>query len=115
MERSEILERLPDRRLLIGGARREGAAGALPVEDPARGEIVAEVSRAGPVDVESAVAAARQALQSGDWPDLDPRDRGHLLTRLAGLVKEDADILAGLEAAKPDQASLGGRRCLKRR
>jgi aldehyde dehydrogenase (NAD+) len=97
MERSEILEKLPDPRLLIGGERLESGAGVLRVEDPARGEIVTEVSMAGSAEVDAAVQAAHQALRAGEWPALDARDRGHLLTRLAGLLKEDADHLAGLE------------------
>lgn len=96
--RDEVLSGLPDGRLLIGGERVGGMAGdRMSVTDPARGEAVAEVCAAREEDVARAVDAARAAFDSGPWPGLDARDRGHLLRRLASRVKACAEELAGLE------------------
>ena len=104
MERKEILECLPDPRLLIGGERVQAAGGGdLDVEDPARAESIATVAAGGAEDIRAAVDAAGRAA-GGPWRDLDPRDRGLLLHRLASLVKRHAEALAALttlEVGKP--------------
>lgn len=55
-------------------------------------------------DADDAVAAARQAFDSGPWPRLHPRERGEILQRFAALVEEHRDelaLLVALEMGKP--------------
>src|ERR1700694_4529817 len=67
----------------------------LRVINPATAEPVAELEQAGVEDTDRAVAAARAAFPA--WRAVNPRDRGHLLRRLAVLVKEHGEELARLE------------------
>lgn len=48
-------------------------------------------------DVDTAVAAARKALE-GVWAETPPSDRGRMLTKLADLLEENIDTLAAIEA-----------------
>jgi aldehyde dehydrogenase (NAD+) len=65
--------------------------------DPATEEVITQVAEGDAADVDLAVKAARKAFESGDWPKMDARDRGRLLSKLADLIEQDADELAGLE------------------
>lgn len=84
--------------LLIDGEWCDAADGAtFETRHPATEEKIADVSRAGPADVDRAVKAARRAFEEGDWRQMDARDRGRLLSRLADLIEQNADELAALE------------------
>ncbi|MBN6039876.1 aldehyde dehydrogenase family protein [Amycolatopsis sp. 195334CR] len=65
--------------------------------DPSTGERITEVAHAGAADVDSAVRAARLALE-GPWGALPAIERGRLLGRLADLVEANAGELAELES-----------------
>lgn len=67
----------------------------LVVLNPATGQRLAELDRAGPEEVERAVAAARAALPA--WRRLAPADRARLLRRLAQAVETHGEELALLE------------------
>ena len=54
--------------------------------NPATGETIAEVAEAGTEDLDRAVAAARQAFESGPWAAMKPRQRGRILMRAADLL-----------------------------
>lgn len=89
----------PVTELLIDGKPVLAADGAtFTVLDPAHGTPVAEVAKAGPADVDRAVAAARGALESADWARLRPADRGRLLFRIASEIRVRAEALARLES-----------------
>jgi aldehyde dehydrogenase (NAD+) len=66
--------------------------------NPATGEAIATVAEGKAADVDRAVKAARRALESGPWPDMDAADRGRLLYELADLVEKNSDELAALES-----------------
>ncbi|NEW26595.1 aldehyde dehydrogenase family protein [Nocardia cyriacigeorgica] len=85
-------------KMLIGGEWVQAVSGrTLAVEDPATGEVVAQVPAGDREDVDRAVAAARAALR-GPWHLITPQERGTLLWRLADLVEANAQQLAELEA-----------------
>jgi betaine-aldehyde dehydrogenase len=67
------------------------------LEDPATGEIVDEVVRATPRDVDRAVAAARRAMKSGPWSESTTADRSGWLLRLADLLEARRDEVTRLE------------------
>src|SRR4051794_36594287 len=86
--------------LLIGGERVAAADGrTFETVDPATGDPVAEVSYAGPADVERAVRAARTAFEvDGPWRTMPAAGRERLINVLADLIEANADELAELEA-----------------
>jgi betaine-aldehyde dehydrogenase len=70
----------------------------FPVLDPSLEDVIAEVPDADEKDVDRAVGAARRAFDSGPWPQTTPQDRGRILFRLAGKLRENANLMAELEA-----------------
>jgi aldehyde dehydrogenase (NAD+) len=64
---------------------------------PATEEVLADVSDAGQVDVDRAVAAARRAYNKV-WSKMPPRERGKYLYRIARILQERARELAVLES-----------------
>jgi aldehyde dehydrogenase (NAD+) len=101
------------KRLLIGGAWVEAASGeTFSTLNPATGETIAELARAAPVDVDRAVAAARDAF-GGEWSRFSPADRQRVLLRLADLVESRYDelfLLDTLEMGVPFGRAERGRR-----
>lgn len=87
----------------IDGQRREALTGVRDVvRDPSTGEVVAEITLAGPEDVDAAVAAARAAFPG--WSGATPGERSAALHALAGLLEAEAEDLAQTEsrqAGKP--------------
>jgi phenylacetaldehyde dehydrogenase len=68
------------------------------VREPSSDAILAHCALGEAADVDLAVAAARRAFESGDWPKMTPVDRERVLHRLADLIEAHADELAELEA-----------------
>ncbi|HHS9996129.1 TPA: aldehyde dehydrogenase family protein [Klebsiella pneumoniae] len=68
----------------------------LKVTDPASGEQIALVCRAGAVDVDAAMQAAESAAST--WQALTPAARGERLTRLGDLIDAHTQELAELES-----------------
>ena len=84
--------------LLIGGKEVEAADGALlEVINPANGEVVALVSAAGEVDIDSAVAAGRETFESGVWAELPIWDRAKILNGFSDAIDAHIEELFRLE------------------
>jgi aldehyde dehydrogenase (NAD+) len=84
--------------LFIGGEFVEPIDGQpFKTVNPATEEVLAEVSAAGPRDVDRAVEAARRAYDR-TWSKLPARERGKYLYRIARIVQERARELAVLES-----------------
>ncbi len=84
--------------MLVAGDWRESSDGAhSSVLDPSNNEVVAEVPRGTREDARAAVGAAREAFRSPDWREIDSSKRGRILTKLAGLIRENSEELARLE------------------
>ncbi|MGY4765354.1 aldehyde dehydrogenase family protein [Kribbella sp. CWNU-51] len=64
---------------------------------PSSEEVLAEISEAGPADVDKAVKAARKAFEKV-WGPMAGRDRAKYLFRIARLIQERARELAVLES-----------------
>src|SRR5579864_7491673 len=64
---------------------------------PATEEVLAEVTEAGPADVDRAVAAARRAYEQV-WGPMPGRERSKYLFRIARIIQERARELAVLES-----------------
>jgi len=65
--------------------------------NPATGEVAGRVPRGQAADIDCAVAAARQAFDEGEWPQMSYQDRGEVLRQIAQLIREKARELAELE------------------
>jgi aldehyde dehydrogenase (NAD+) len=81
--------------LFIGGEFVDGSS-AFKTISPATEEVLAEVTQAGPEDVDRAVTAARQAYERV-WSAMPGRERGKYLFRIARLIQERSRELAVLE------------------
>jgi aldehyde dehydrogenase (NAD+) len=87
------------KRLLIGGAWVEGAAGTtMPSINPSTGEVIADVAVADAEDVTRAVAAARRAFE-GPWRTASPVARQRLLWKIADVLEANYAELKTLTAA----------------
>ena len=75
---------------------REG--GRREVRCPADGRAVATVDEATPVDTLAAIAAARKAFDTGNWPGTPAHERGELLWRVADLLLRDRAEIARAES-----------------
>ncbi|WP_320039832.1 aminobutyraldehyde dehydrogenase [uncultured Desulfobacter sp.] len=97
-------------KLWINGKWCDGTAGVMDVENPATGEVIAQVAKAGAADVDNAVAAAKTAFP--EWSSMPPRDRSKCMWQLADLMEANIEELAKIESedtGKPYEfLSLGG-------
>jgi 1-pyrroline dehydrogenase len=85
-------------RMFVGGEFVDAVSGeTLPVVNPATGEVIAHVPRAGEEDVDRAVRAAQKAFDEV-WFDTTPGERSAMLLKLADRIEEHAEELGRLEA-----------------
>ncbi|WP_424927517.1 aldehyde dehydrogenase family protein [Amaricoccus tamworthensis] len=92
------MKRFHRRQCFIGGLwvpARDGAV--MDAVDPSTGEAFSSISLGGPVEIDAAVQAAREAAE-GVWGATTAVERGRVLTRIGQLVLEHVDELADLEA-----------------
>ena len=93
----------PDVSLHIAGAWRGGAAGrTIDILNPASGEIIGKVARAGQEDLDEALAAAGKAFAV--WRKISAYDRSRIMIRAAEIVRERHEAIATLltrEQGKP--------------
>src|ERR1700752_2841098 len=84
--------------MLIGGQWVDAAGGEVfETENPYLGKAWALVPRASALDVDRAVAAARNAFKAQSWSELSATARGALLRKLADLIAAEAERLAEIE------------------
>ena len=97
-ESRAILDLQPSYGLFIDGEFVDPIDGrAFKTISPASEEVLAEITEAGPADVDRAVAAARKAYDKV-WSKLPARERGKYLFRIARILQERARELAVLES-----------------
>src|SRR5690606_25511098 len=85
-------------RMYIGGKWCNAGDGArFDSVNPYTGRAWASVPDADASDVGAAVAAAREAFDSGPWRETTPQQRGEMMRRLAALIGERAEALARAE------------------
>jgi phenylacetaldehyde dehydrogenase len=88
-----------DRHMLIGGEWVDAQNGErLESLNPATGKVLASIPSGDARDVDLAVRAAREALNSPAWRDLTGAQRARLLWRMADLMEAHLDELAELES-----------------
>jgi aldehyde dehydrogenase (NAD+) len=97
-ESRAILDLKPSYGLFIDGQFVDTTDGrTFKTVSPASEEVLAEITEAGPTDVDRAVAAARRAYDKV-WSKLPARERGKYLFRIARILQERARELAVLES-----------------
>jgi betaine-aldehyde dehydrogenase len=95
--------------LFIAGHWRSSASGLRDdVINPANGEVIEAVDRAGADEVEAAIAAARAAFDAGPWPKTPAAERGKLLGRVADLLERDRADLGRLETTDTGKTAREG-------
>jgi 5-carboxymethyl-2-hydroxymuconic-semialdehyde dehydrogenase len=98
MRRREVVARIGPQRHYIAGEFRDSASGeTFETQDPATGEVLTTAPAGGPVEIDAAAGAARQAFDSGPWPRLSAAGRAEALRRIAALLRRDADDFIDLE------------------
>jgi succinate-semialdehyde dehydrogenase/glutarate-semialdehyde dehydrogenase len=97
----ELLDRIPTS-LLIGDWRDAKEDRRFKVEDPATGQVIAEIADG---DAEDGLDALEIAIEAGaEWARTTPRERSQVLSRAADLMRERTDelsLLITLEMGKP--------------
>jgi len=81
---------------------------SFPINNPATGEIIAQVANLGATDAQKAIAAADQALPQ--WKNLTGKERAGIMRKWFDLIlqnKDDLAILMTLEQGKPLTESTG--------
>uniref|UniRef100_A0A1I8A8N5 formyltetrahydrofolate dehydrogenase n=1 Tax=Steinernema glaseri TaxID=37863 RepID=A0A1I8A8N5_9BILA len=66
--------------------------------DPNTEKPICSIPKASKVDVDAAVEAAEQAFESGEWANMNARDRGRLMFKLADLMEQHKEELATIES-----------------
>ncbi|MCV7383197.1 aldehyde dehydrogenase [Mycolicibacter longobardus] len=79
----------------------------IEVRSPATGEYVGKVPLAAKADVDSAVAAARQAFDSGPWPSTPPAERAAIIAAAVKLMEERKEQFTALLSAETGQPPMG--------
>lgn len=82
-------------RLFINGAWVDSTSGkTLDVESPARAATIGQVPIGSTSDMESAVQAARRAMDDGPWPQMKPRERAEGIARLCDALEKRSERIA---------------------
>lgn len=91
---------MPDfSQLYVGGAWQAPAGDATyEVRSPSDGSVVGHAPEATTLDVDRAVAAARDAVDHGPWPSSSPEERARVLSSISAGITERMDELAQLIA-----------------
>lgn len=85
-------------RMLIGPDWVDAADGKIiETRNPYNGELLSTIPAGKAADVDRAVAAAREALESGVWSKMLPSARARILWKIADLIESNIDELAELE------------------
>src|SRR5215471_17611223 len=85
--------------LIIDGNKAAASDGkTFDVYDPSSGDVLAVVAKATKADVDRAVNAAHNALESKAWGGAPPAERGRVMMRIAQTLRERAEELATLES-----------------
>jgi len=90
------LEGLPTGHFIDGRWVESVDGGRMETVDPGSGRAFGSVAAGAAADVDRAVEAARRGFER--WRRVRPAERGQVLARAAGLIREQADRLAVIEA-----------------
>lgn len=83
--------------LLAGGEWSSPQETEISIDDPAHAMRIGVLAAGAERDVDLAVAAARQAFDTGAWTNLAPGERARILWRVGDLIDAQAERIARLE------------------
>lgn len=87
----------PQDRIYVDGAwTKPQSSDSVDVISPSTEERIARVASGSKADIDTAVAAARRALEQGPWSRMPLAERMEMLRRLSGLLKDEQDKIARL-------------------
>ena len=90
---------MADYQLFIDGEYVDAKSGeTFTTTDPATGQAIGEVAKAGREDSVRAIEAARKAFDDGPWPKMPSAERGAKLNEIADALEAKADKFAEMEA-----------------
>ncbi|MDF1635611.1 NAD-dependent succinate-semialdehyde dehydrogenase [Mycoplana sp. MJR14] len=99
----------PDTQLFLNGEWKPAAAGeTIAVTDPATGEVIGQVAKAGIVDLDAALAATQAGFAT--WSATSAYDRARIMRKAADILRERKDRIAWImtrEQGKPIAESTG--------
>ncbi len=99
----------PDTQLFLNGEWTPAAAGeTIAVTDPATGEVIGQVAKAGIVDLDAALAATQAGFAT--WSATSAYDRARIMRKAADILRERKDRIAWImtrEQGKPIAESTG--------
>lgn len=75
-----------------------GSGNVREIINPCNRKVIAQVPEGDRIDARAAIAAAREAFDSGSWSELPAAERGRLLYKLAERIEAEREILAELES-----------------
>jgi len=88
-----------EKKLFIGGEFVSSSSNnTFQTLNPANNEVLAEVHEASEEDVDSAVQAAKDAFENGEWSTMTPLERGDLIYKLAILIDEHKQYIAEIDS-----------------
>lgn len=91
------MDRLNRLEFFIDGAWLPARSGEIrDSREAATGEVIGRASMGGPADIDAAVSAARRALDHGPWGSSSAGERAAVMRRMAGELRETADIAVEL-------------------
>jgi aldehyde dehydrogenase (NAD+) len=93
----------PDRVFIDGQWSATHSSRMIEIVSPNSEQVVAAVAEADEADMDAAVAAARQAFDTGPWPRLSPKERGAYLMKMLDILRARES-----ELAKAWTAQMGG-------
>jgi succinate-semialdehyde dehydrogenase / glutarate-semialdehyde dehydrogenase len=89
----------PDTQLFIDGQWRAAASGErIEVINPATGDVIGHVAKAGPQDLQAAISATRKGFAA--WSATSAYQRAIIMRRAAALLRERADTIAAIMTAE---------------
>ncbi|MCE2517144.1 MAG: aldehyde dehydrogenase [Alphaproteobacteria bacterium] len=88
----------PPSEAFINGGFKKGAGAAMPITNPATGDVITTIHQATAEDVDYAVGKARKAFDEGSWSRAHPSERKDVLIRLCKLITRNRHELAVMEA-----------------
>jgi aldehyde dehydrogenase (NAD+) len=86
----------PDQFFIGGKWATPSSPDVIDVIQPATEDLYLQVAGAGPADMDRAIAAARDAFDSGPWPRLAPRDRAAYLLGIGAEIRRRSGELSRL-------------------
>ncbi len=88
----------PPSEAFINGGFRQGRGDAMPITNPATGDVITTIHQATSDDVNDAVVEARKIFDEGSWSRAHPSERKDVLIRLCKLITRNRHELAVMEA-----------------